>query len=124
MVTTSSPISDMLIRVKNGYLAKNRDVVVPWSKIKEAIAKILVKQGYLESAEVKDHTLFLKTKKGSFTDVKIVSKPSLRVYVGKNDLPRVLGGLGFAIISTPFGLLTDKEARKKGLGGEVICEIW
>ena len=78
----------------------------------------------MQKVEVQENKLILKLKKGSFTDVKIVSKPSLRVYVGKNDLPRVLGGLGFAIVSTPMGLLTDKEARKKGLGGEVICEIW
>lgn len=115
---------DMLIRIKNGYLAKSKQVVTPWSKGKVALAEVLVKRGFLEGQEIKDKELILKLKKGSFTDVKIVSKPSLRIYARKNQLPRVLGGLGIAIISTSAGLLTDKEARNKGLGGEVICEIW
>lgn len=115
---------DLLIRVKNGYLARQEQVVVPWSRKRQALAGILVKEGFLGSQKAKDRELVLQLKKGAFTNVKIVSKPSLRVYAKKNQLPEVLGGLGTAVISTPAGLLTEKEARKKGLGGEVICEIW
>lgn len=115
---------DMLIRIKNGYLAKKDQVVVPLSKINVAVAKILVKEGFLKEQKSKDRDLTLTLAPGSFTDVKIVSKPSLRVYVKKNNLPQVLSGQGIAIVSTPLGLLTNKEARTKGVGGEVICEIW
>lgn len=117
-------VADMLIRIKNSYLAGSGEVLVPLSKINERIAKLLVKEGYLEAQKVKDKELVLTLKKGALTDIKIISHPSLRVYVKKNQLPRVLGGLGIAVISTPAGLLTDKEARSRGLGGEVICEIW
>lgn len=117
-------VADMLIRIKNGYLAGSPEVAAPLSKTSERIAKLLVKEGYLEAEKIKDKELVLKLKKGAITGIKIVSRPSLRVYVKKNQLPRVLGGLGVAVISTPAGLLTDKDARAKGLGGEVICEIW
>ncbi len=105
-------------------MAKKTDVAVPRSKVKEAVAKVLVAEGYLESQEVKDKELVLKLKKGGLTDLRIVSKPSLRIYVKKGQLPQVLGGLGVAIISTPAGVVTGKEAAKKGLGGEVLCEVW
>ncbi len=105
-------------------MAKNSQVVAPWSKLKETVAKLLVKEGYLEGLEVKDNQLVMKLKKDAFTDVTIVSRPSLRVYAKKDDLPRVLGGQGIAIVSTPAGIMTDKEARKKNMGGEVICKIW
>lgn len=126
------PVSDLLIRIKNGYLAKNAQVLVPWSKLKESIAALLTVNGYLESCDVTvdgaKKTLVLKLKydhkQPAVTDVKIVSKPSLRVYAGKNGLPKVLGGLGLAIISTPAGLMSAKDARAKGLGGEVVCEVW
>src|SRR5574340_1139447 len=119
-----NPLADMLIRIKNGYLAKKAEVVVPWSKVKQSVAKVLVEEGYLEAQEVKDQKMTLKLKKGGLTDIKIISKPSLRVYVKKDQLPRVLGGLGVAVISTPAGVLTSKDAAKKGLGGEVLCEVW
>ncbi|MBI4100083.1 30S ribosomal protein S8 [Candidatus Microgenomates bacterium] len=115
---------DMLIRIKNGYLAKKDQVTVRWSKINEAVAKILVEKNFLKSLKVKDSELILTLAPGALTDVKIISKPSLRIYVKKNQLPQVLGGMGIAIISTPAGLLTDKDARAKGLGGEVLCEVW
>ncbi len=122
----------MLIRIKNGYLANKSEVPVPWSKTKESVANLLIKQGFLDSQEIstdgskKELTLKLKYdhKKSALTDVKIVSRPGLRIYVKRSQLPRVLGGLGIAIVSTPAGLLTDNEARHRGLGGEVICEVW
>lgn len=123
---------DLLIRIKNGYLARQEQVAVRWSKSRDRLGAILVKQGYLASQEIKTNgshkDLFLKLKYDhrtpALTNVKIVSRPSLRIFVGKNNLPWVLGGLGFAVISTPQGLMTSMQAKKLGLGGEVICEVW
>ena len=100
-MTMSDPIADMLTRIRNANTAKHDTVDVPASKMKIAIADILVNEGY-----------------------KKISKPGLRVYAGKDELPRVLGGLGTAIISTNQGVITDKEARKLGVGGEVLCFVW
>jgi len=133
MLTDS--ISDLLIRIKNGYLARQKRVTIPYSRIKEELSKLLVRNGYLEKYEVeklgerkarKEILVYLRyeEKSPALNDVKRISKPSLRIYTRKNKIPRVLGGLGIAIISTPQGLLTDGEARKAGLGGEVICKIW
>ncbi len=129
MVT--DPISDLLIRIKNGYLAGKTEVVLPWSKLKATLSQVLMDTGYLDSVKVVGEskkeivlTLKYKGKVPALTDVRRISRPSLRVYVNRANLPRVLGGLGTAIISTPLGLLTDKEARKKNVGGEVICELW
>lgn len=112
-------------------MARKSEVDVPWTKLLEAIANILVKQKFIQSCEtITDGRKLLKLtlkynqKEPAITDIRRVSKPSLRIYVSKNRLPKVLGGLGMALISTPAGLMTDYEARKKGLGGEVICEIW
>lgn len=131
MVTTD-PISDMLIRIKNGYLARKNEVLIPWSKTREAIANLLAREKYLTEVKIKTSgakkeiitKLLYEKKVPALTDVKIVSKPSIRIYVKKSKIQRVVNGLGIAIISTPAGLLTDKEAREKGLGGELICEIW
>lgn len=124
----NDPISDLLTRIKNGYMAEKREVVVPWSRLKQTVAEVFVKEGYLLETKVDEGILTLKLKYDqktpALTQVKRVSRPSLRVYVRKNELPRVLGGLGTAVVSTPAGIMTAKEARKKGLGGEVICEIW
>lgn len=130
MVT--DPIADMLIRIKNGYGARKLTVDFPWSKIKETIAGVLVKNGFVSATEIKEVdglkvvsvTLKYEGKKPALTDLRRVSRPSLRVYADKTSLPRVLGGLGIAIISTPKGVMTDKQARKLSVGGEVICEIW
>lgn len=130
MVT--DPIADMLIRIKNGYGARKLTVDFPWSKIKETIAGVLVKNGFVSATEIKEIdglkvvsvTLKYEGKKPALTDLRRVSRPSLRVYADKASLPRVLGGLGIAIISTPKGVMTDKQARKLSVGGEVICEIW
>jgi len=127
----SDTIADLLIRIKNGYLARQRLVAAPWSKILEAIAQLLVNCGYLEKVKVRKNkfkTLELTLKyndgKPALTNFKRVSKLGVRHYVKAKQIPYVLDGYGVAIISTPKGLMTGKEARKKKLGGEVVCEVW
>lgn len=128
----TDPVADMIIRIKNGYGGHLKSVSIPWSKPKESLAQVLRKSGYLSSVEVKEVdgkkeilvVLKYDGKEASISEVKRVSKPSLRIYVDKKHLPKVLGGMGIAIISTPKGLMTDKEARNQGLGGEVWCEVW
>lgn len=139
---TSDPIAEFLTRIKNGYLARKEEVIVPYSKLKEKLAKILVEEGYLEKVKSQNSkagpersrgvksqeelvlTLRYEGKKPALTDLQRVSKPGLRIYVGKTKIPRVLGGLGLTIVSTQEGLMTDRQARKKGWGGEVICKVW
>ena len=122
------PVSDELIRIKNGYLIGKEKVFVKYSKLIWAILKLLEKEGYIESAKQKERqitvTLKYVSRKPAITDVKRVSKPSLRVYKGVKDLPRVLNGLGIAVISTPKGIMTDKVARKEKVGGEVLALVW
>lgn len=129
----SDPIADMLTRIRNANMRKHKTVDVPVSKIKLRIADILVEEGYIEKYEIvdngnfKDMRLFLKyTADGErvIAGLKKISKPGLRIYAGKEDMPKVLGGLGTAIVSTNVGVITDKEARKQGVGGEVLCFIW
>ena len=130
----SDPIADMLTRIRNGNTAKHDTVDVPASKMKKAIADILTNEGYIKGYELIEDgvksTIRISLKYGAdknekvITGIKRISKPGLRVYAGKEELPRVLGGLGTAIISTSRGLMTDKEARKAGIGGEVIAFIW
>ena len=133
----TDPIADMLTRMRNALAVKKEEVVLPMSKIKYNIAKILEQDGWILKTEVMKNS----AKKNKFEDLKIVlkykkdgkpaiknlkriSKPGLRVYVGKDNLPRVLNNYGIAVISTPQGIMTNKEANKKGLGGEIICEIY
>jgi len=127
------PVGDSLIRIKNGYLAGKDTVVLSYSKLILSICKLLSKEGYLQ--EVKDDkksiTVTLKydgathaTRKAAVTDVKRISKPGLRVYKSRGSLPWVLNGLGIAIVSTPKGVLTDKQARKERVGGEVLAYVW
>ena len=133
-MSMSDPITDMLTRIRNGNTAKHDTVDVPASKMKKAIADILTNEGYIKGYEVIEDgvksTIRISLKYGAdknekvITGIKRISKPGLRVYAGKEELPRVLGGLGTAIISTSRGLMTDKEARKAGIGGEVIAFIW
>ena len=133
-MTMSDPIADMLTRIRNAVTAKHDTVDVPASKIKVAIAEILDKEGYIEGFEVvedgnfKNIRITLKYGKDRnekvITGLKKISKPGLRVYAGKDNLPKVLGGLGVAIISTNKGVMTDKEARKQKIGGEVLAYIW
>ena len=133
-MTMSDPIADMLTRIRNANTAKHDTVDVPSSKMKLAIAKILEEEGYIRKYEVVDDGNFknihITLKYGAdksekiITGIKRISKPGLRVYAGKDELPRVLGGLGIAIISTNQGVITDKEARKQGVGGEVLAFVW
>ncbi len=130
----TDPIADMLTRIRNANTAKHDTVDVPASKIKVAIAEILLNEGYIKSYEVVEDgtfkTIKITLKYGAdksqkiITGLKRISKPGLRVYAGKDELPRVLGGLGIAIISTNKGIVTDKEARKLQVGGEVLAFVW
>ena len=130
----TDPIADMLTRIRNANTAKHDTVDVPASKIKLAIAEILLNEGFIKSYEVVEDgsfkTIKITLKYGKdksekiITGLKRISKPGLRVYAGKDELPRVLGGLGIAIISTNKGIVTDKEARKLQVGGEVLAFVW
>ena len=130
----TDPIADMLTRIRNANTAKHDTVDVPSSKMKIAIAKILLDEGYIKSYELVENGKFndirITLKYGASKNEKIISglqrisKPGLRVYANKEELPKVLGGLGVAIISTNKGVITDKEARKLGVGGEVLCFVW
>ena len=133
-MTMSDPIADMLTRIRNANTAKHDTVDIPASKIKVAIAGILVDEGFIEKYDIIEDgnfkTIRVTLKYGAdknekiITGLKRISKPGLRVYASKDELPRVLGGLGTAIISTNKGVLTDKEARKQNVGGEVLAFIW
>ena len=132
-MNTTDPIADMLTRIRNANSAKHKTVDVPASKMKTAIAEILFKEGYIKAFElIKNENqgivrITLKyDEKGTrvIDGIKRISRPGLRVYAGKEELPRVLNGLGIAIISTSKGLKTDKEARAAGMGGEVLAYIW
>ncbi|MBE7057354.1 MAG: 30S ribosomal protein S8 [Ruminococcaceae bacterium] len=126
-------IADMLTRIRNAGTAKHETVDVPASSVKSAIADILVNEGYVKSVQKIDDdkqgvlriTLkYTANKKMVISGIKRISKPGLRVYANKEELPKVLGGLGIAIISTSKGIMTDKEARKLGIGGEVMAYVW
>ena len=127
-MTMSDPIADMLTRIRNANTAKHDTVDVPASKMKLAIADILVKEGYVAKYDLVEdggfQTIRMTLKYGKDKNEKIISKPGLRVYANKEELPRVLGGLGTAIISTNQGVITDKEARQLGVGGEVLAFVW
>ena len=132
MVMTD-PIADMLTRIRNANHAKHEFVDIPASKIKKEIAYILLEVGYIKGFDVIDdgkqgiiraELKYQQNKERVITGIKRISKPGLRVYVGKEDTPRVLGGLGIAILSTSQGIVTDKKARTQGVGGEVICYVW
>jgi small subunit ribosomal protein S8 len=130
-MSMSDPIADMLTRVRNAGAVRKKQVEMPASKIKRAIAKILKEEGYITeysvSSEVKPVlTITLKYYMGKqvISEIKRVSRPGLRIYKGKNELPKVLGGLGIAIISTSKGLMTDRQARTEDQGGEVLCLVY
>ena len=133
-MTMSGPIADMLTRIRNANTAKHDTVDVPASKMKIAIADILVDEGYIAKYDLVEDgsfkTLHITLKYGVdknekvISGIKRISKPGLRVYANTEDIPRVLGGLGIAILSTNKGVVTDKEARKLGVGGEVLCFVW
>lgn len=132
-MNVTDPIADMLTRVRNASLARHTEVVMPGSRVKTEIARILVDEGFIASFEnrVEDGhdqlVLTLKYVEGKtpvVTGLKRISKPGLRVYARKTEIPRVLGGLGVAILSTSHGIMTGQQARKLNLGGEVICYVW
>ncbi len=133
-MSMSDPIADMLTRIRNANTAKHDTVLIPASKMKSSIAKILKDEGYIRDCELvqdgKFQSLKLTLKYANNKTEKIISglrrisKPGLRVYAGKENMPRVLGGLGIAIVSTNQGVMTDKEARQKGVGGEVLAFVW
>lgn len=132
-IMLTDPIADMLTRIRNASKAKQESVEMPSSKQKVEIAKVLKREGYIEDYEViasnpqdilRVQLKYTADRRGVIHGLRRISKPGLRVYVKKDEVPRVLGGLGIAIISTSKGIMTDREARKAGLGGEVICYVW
>ena len=133
-MTMSDPIADMLTRIRNANTAKHDTVDIPSSKMKLAIAQILLDEGYIRKYDVVEDgnfkTIRITLKYGAdknekiITGLKRISKPGLRVYAGKEDMPKVLGGLGVAIVSTNQGVITDKKARELNIGGEVLAFIW
>ena len=129
----NDPIADMLTRIRNGLIARHDSVTMPASNMKKAIAKILLDEGYIKSVDYIDDGLqgqikialkYVQGKESVIKGLKRISKPGLRVYARNNEIPKVLGGLGIAIVSTSKGVMTDKEARNAGVGGEVLAYIW
>ena len=133
MAVINDPIADMLTRIRNGLIARHDSVTMPASNMKKAIAKILLDEGYIKSVDYIDDGMqgqikivlkYVQGKESVIKGLKRISKPGLRVYAGSSEIPKVLGGLGIAIISTSKGVMTDKEARNAGVGGEVLAYIW
>ena len=134
MGVITDPIADMLTRIRNANIARHASVEVPASRLKTELARILKTEGYIEDfSEAQDQQGFKalaiqlkydKAKRRMLTGLKRISRPGLRIYVGKTEIPRVLGGFGVAILSTPEGILTDQQARRQGVGGEVMCYVW
>lgn len=130
-MSMTDPVADMLTRIRNGQSASKKAITLPSSKLKISIANVLKNEGYINSFSVqaignrKEMTIDLKYYKGSpvIEDIQRISRPGLRIYKSKNDLPKVLGGLGIAIISTSNGVMTDRAARASGHGGEIICTV-
>ena len=134
-MSMTDPIADMLTRIRNGNVAMHDEVRMPCSRQKVALAKILLQEGYIQGFETADDpkrpgdklTITMKytpDRKRTISGIKRVSKPGLRVYSAATDVPRVLGGLGVAVLSTSQGLMTDREARSRKVGGEVLCYVW
>lgn len=128
----TDPIADMIIRIKNALAARHQEVEIPYSKMKKAIATILESEGYVAGFEVKsdavEQQLIVKLKYSgrvpAITDVRRLSKPGRRLYATAKQIPRALGGYGITIVSTSAGIMTDKQARQKNAGGELLCQIW
>lgn len=131
-------ISDMLTRIRNACLTKKLTVLIPQNRMTQQIAQILEKEGFIQTFQLSDdsknlilklkyrskQTLQGKRKESCITNLKRISKPGLRIYANHKDIPRILGGAGTVILSTPQGLMTDREARAQGIGGEILCSIW
>lgn len=132
-MTINDPIADMLTRIRNAGMARRGETTMPATKILVAIARILKDEGYIEGFEVEErrphpilkiHLRYGPDRRHAIRELQRVSKPGLRVYVGKSDIPRVRSGMGTAIISTPQGVISGREARRRGIGGEVLCTVW
>jgi small subunit ribosomal protein S8 len=134
-MTMTDPIADMLTRIRNANVAFHDDVIMPSSKVKEALAKILVREGYINDYAVEEDSTrpgnklrivmkYTPDRQRTISGLRRVSKPGLRVYTKATDVPRVLGGMGIAILSTNQGLMTDREARQRKVGGEILCHVW
>jgi small subunit ribosomal protein S8 len=132
-MSVNDPISDMLTRIRNGGMARKNEVIMPSTKVLVAIAKILKEEGYVADFEVvekrpqnqlKVALRYGPDKRHTIREIRRVSKPGLRIYAGKDAIPRVKSGLGIAIVSTPEGVLTGYEARRRGIGGEVLCTVF
>jgi small subunit ribosomal protein S8 len=132
-MSMSDPISDMLTRIRNAGMVSHPELTLPSSKMRQAIASVLKEQGYISDCKVemdgeckKNLQIALKyvENKPVIAGIKRISRPSLRVYVGSKDIPRVLGGLGIVIMSTPEGVITGREAQKRNVGGELLCYVW
>ena len=133
MAVINDPIADMLTRIRNGLIARHDSVTMPASNMKKAIAKILLDEGYIKSVDYIDDGIqgqikvtlkYVQGKESVIKGLKRISKPGLRVYAKSDEIPKVLGGLGIAIVSTSKGVMTDKAARNAGIGGEVLAYIW
>ena len=133
MAVINDPIADMLTRIRNGLIARHDSVTMAASNMKKAIAKILLDEGYIKSVDYIDDGIqgqikvtlkYIQGKESVIKGLKRISKPGLRVYARNDEIPKVLGGLGIAIVSTSKGVMTDKEARNAGIGGEVLAYIW
>jgi len=134
-MTMTDPIADMLTRIRNANVAMHDTVRMPSSKLKESLAAVLTKEGYIEGYDVADNPVrpgrvleiqmkYTKDRDRTISGVRRISKPGLRVYTAADKLPRVLGGLGVAVLSTSQGLMTDREARQRRVGGEILCYVW
>jgi small subunit ribosomal protein S8 len=129
----TDPIADLLTRIRNGNQARKERVDTPWSRTKESLARVLVAEGFLRDYAVvgdgarKQLRVVLKyddQRRPVITGLKRVSRPSLRIYVGKQNIPAVRGGLGINVLSTPDGILVDRDAKQRGVGGEILCAVW
>ena len=134
-MTMTDPIADMLTRIRNANVAMHDDVRMPSSKLKESLAELLQKEGYIEGFSVADdpgrpgrvlnvRMKYSPERQRTISGLRRVSKPGLRIYIKADKVPRVLGGLGVAVLSTSRGLMTDRDARKAGVGGEILCFVW
>ncbi len=132
-MSMTDPIADLLTRIRNGNQARKERVDIPWSVLKDAVTRVLIAEGFLRDATIvgegvgKQLRVALKydeQRKPVITGIQRVSRPSLRVYVGKEKIPVIRGGLGISVLSTPAGILVDREAKRRGIGGELLCAVW
>jgi small subunit ribosomal protein S8 len=132
----NDPIADLLTRIRNAIIAGHRDVEIPFSKLKNEMARVLLEEGYINNYEVIDGTPYSnihidlrywgdrRNRRNVITGLKRISKPGRRIYVGKDEIPWVLSGMGIAILTTNKGLMTGQQARRQGIGGEILCYVW